>query len=95
MADNKLKRKYRICMMLNEKEFKVLKKFLRKRKIQNKSKFFREVIIKYVIEQLVEYDYPKLFDNLGESETKETNTYSETDTNTQIQEETNPKLFEL
>ncbi len=93
MADNKLKRKYRICTMLNEKELKVLKKFLRKRKIQNKSKFFREVILKYVIEQLVEYDYPKLFEDLDQTSGEKSVSGTENST-TDIQAETNPKLFE-
>ncbi len=80
-------------MMLNEKEFNVLKKFIKKRKIQNKSKFFREVIIKYVIEELVEHDYPKLFENLENTSVDEVQADLDTTAN-DIQTETNPKLFE-
>ncbi len=61
--DDSLKRKYSLCIKLNEKEYKVLQKYFSKYKIKNRSKFIRELILRYIIEHLVEKDYPSLFEN--------------------------------
>lgn len=54
-------RRNRIAFMLNDKEFAVLKRFLSKYKVTNKSKFIREAVMKTVLRRLDE-DYPTLFD---------------------------------
>ena len=56
-----LKRTNRHMFMLNDLEQNALNWYLKKYKIQNKSKFIRETILKQVIVQL-EKDSPTLFD---------------------------------
>lgn len=56
-----LKRTNRHMFMLNDLEQNALNRYLKKYKIQNKSKFIRETILKQVIIQL-EKDSPTLFD---------------------------------
>ncbi|MCQ2350880.1 MAG: hypothetical protein MJ003_02790 [Paludibacteraceae bacterium] len=54
-------RRNRLTVMLNDKEFAMLERFLAKYKVKNKSKFIRESIMKAVMKRLNE-DYPSLFD---------------------------------
>ncbi len=61
MDNNQLKRKYRVCVKFNHKEFKLINSFCKKYNIKNRSKFIREAVIKSIIEKMVEQDYPKLF----------------------------------
>ncbi len=101
-VDESLKRKHSICIKLNAKEYKVLEKYFSKYKVKNRSKFIRELILKYVIEHLVEKDYPSLFESFKYlvDETQE-QTYTETDDenstgeqdDTDIEELPYPKLF--
>lgn len=58
-----LKRTNRHMFMLNDLEQNALNRYLKKYKIQNKSKFIRETILKQVIVQL-EKDSPTLFDQV-------------------------------
>jgi len=61
-----LKRTNRHMFMLNDLEQNALNRYLKKYKIQNKSKFIRETILKQVIIQL-EKDSPTLFDQAENS----------------------------
>jgi hypothetical protein len=61
-----LKRTNRHMFMLNDLEQNALNRYLKKYKIQNKSKFIRETIMKQVIVQL-EKDSPTLFDQVENS----------------------------
>ncbi|MDR0828954.1 MAG: hypothetical protein LBN95_02435 [Prevotellaceae bacterium] len=57
----KLRRTERVAFMLNEEEKKHLDFYLKKTKVNNKSKFLRETIIRHV---LLQFDMvsPTLFD---------------------------------
>lgn len=55
------KRKHRAGFMLNDIEMEAVKAYCKKYKIQNKSKFMRETVLRYVMEQFLE-DYPTLFE---------------------------------
>lgn len=61
-----LKRTNRHMFMLNDLEQNALNRYLKKYRIQNKSKFIRETIMKQVIVQL-EKDSPTLFDQVENS----------------------------
>lgn len=61
MGNNKMQRLHRISFMLNEHEYKVIEKYIKKHKIVNKSNFYRTTLVSHVIRQLEE-DYPLLFD---------------------------------
>ncbi len=97
--DNNLVRKYRICIKFNEKELKVIDKYCKKYNIENRSRFIREAVMKAIIEQMVEQDYPKLFDDITVSEDQdgdveifgEETFEQQTGTDTQIE---HPKLFD-
>ncbi|MBN2164817.1 MAG: hypothetical protein JW717_00925 [Marinilabiliaceae bacterium] len=56
-----LKRKHRAGFMLNDKELEAVDAYCKKYKIDNKSKFMRETVLRYVMEQFLE-DYPTLFE---------------------------------
>lgn len=56
----KLVRKNKITVHLNDKEYNVLKKFIAKYKITNTSKLVRETLFTYILEQF-DKDYPTLF----------------------------------
>jgi hypothetical protein len=60
-SERSLRRKHKVTVSFNEKEMKVIEHFVRKYKINNKSKFFRESIVIAILQKL-EDDYPKLFD---------------------------------
>ena len=47
--------------MLNDDEYKTLQNYMKKYKISNKSRWYRETILSHVIKTL-ELDYPTLFD---------------------------------
>ncbi len=61
MTQNKLNRNRRISFYLNEKEYKVFLKYVKKYKVKNKAKFIRTLVIKHILEQF-DKDYPTLFD---------------------------------
>jgi hypothetical protein len=56
-----LKRKHRAGFMLNDKELEAVDAYCKKYKIENKSKFMRETVIRYVMDQFLS-DYPTLFE---------------------------------
>ncbi|MDL2257247.1 hypothetical protein LJC06_03470 [Bacteroidales bacterium OttesenSCG-928-I14] len=58
--DEKLLRKKRVTIMLNEKELNAMDKHLAKYKITNRSRWFRETLLGHII-RVQEDDYPTLF----------------------------------
>ncbi len=56
----KLVRKHRITFMLNDKEMEAIEKYLSKYRIRNKSRFYRETIVRHILKQM-EKDTPELF----------------------------------
>ncbi len=94
-----LKRKYRFCISLNKKELDLLKKFSKKYSISNKSQLIREALMRYIIDKMVEQDYPTLFEtpDTSEKSTKEQDNTTKTQntiTTTHKQDEPpHPKLF--
>ena len=56
----KTKREHRISFMLNDLEYKAIESHLKKYKIKNKSKWYRNVILAYIW-KVMEEDYPTLF----------------------------------
>jgi hypothetical protein len=56
-----LKRKHRAGFMLNDKEQEAVDAYCKKYKIENKSKFMRETVMRYVMDQFLN-DYPTLFE---------------------------------
>ncbi|GAF03719.1 hypothetical protein [Saccharicrinis fermentans] len=56
-----LRRKHRTSFMLNEKEKEAIESYCKKNKINNKSKFIRETLMRTVIQHFLD-DYPTLFD---------------------------------
>ncbi len=59
----KLPRKHKIGLLLNDKEKKVLDNYCKKYKITNRSKFIRELVVSEILGQL-DKDYPSLFDSI-------------------------------
>lgn len=57
----KLPRIHRVTLMFNDEEHKAIACFIRKYKITNKARWYRETILTHVIKTLVD-DYPTLFD---------------------------------
>lgn len=57
----KMTRNKRLTISLNEKEFRVIERFCEKYRIQNRTKFYRETIIKAILRKFEE-DSPSLFD---------------------------------
>ena len=53
-------RKHRKAIAFNDNEMSVIQHFLKKYKIQNESKFFREAIISAILKK-TEEDHPTLF----------------------------------
>lgn len=47
--------------MLNEKEYELISFYLRKYKISNRSRWFRETIMNHILKNM-EQDYPTLFE---------------------------------
>lgn len=54
-------RQKHMAFSLNEKEYAVINAYIKKYKIENRSRWFRETIITHVLKTL-EQDYPTLFD---------------------------------
>lgn len=51
---------HKVAFMLNEEEQKAVDRYLKKYKITNKSRWYRETIIAHILKSLEE-DYPTLF----------------------------------
>ena len=56
----KLVRKHKITFMLNDREMEAIEKYLSRYRIKNKSRFYRETIVRHILKQL-EQDTPELF----------------------------------
>lgn len=56
----KLVRKHKITFMLNDKEMEAIENYLSRYRIKNKSRFYRETIVRHILKQL-EKDTPELF----------------------------------
>ena len=56
----KLVRKHKITFMLNDKEMEAIEKYLSRYRIKNKSRFYRETIVRHILKQ-IEKDTPELF----------------------------------
>jgi hypothetical protein len=56
-----LKRRHKAGFLLNDKELEAVDAYCKKYKIENKSKFMRETVMRFVMEQFLN-DYPTLFD---------------------------------
>lgn len=56
-----LKREFKISFALNEKEYNMMRQYLGKHKIENQSRWAREVVMGYLW-QKAENNYPSLFD---------------------------------
>jgi len=59
--DKALIRKHKATFLLNDKENDAIETYCKKYKINNKSKFMRETVMRVVMEQFLE-DYPTLFE---------------------------------
>ena len=53
-------RKFKVVFMLNEEENRAIECYLKKYRISNKSRWFRETILSHILRTLEE-DYPTLF----------------------------------
>jgi hypothetical protein len=56
----KLPRKHKISFNLNDKEYRVFVKYLKKYRISNKAEFIRRALFTHILEQF-DKDYPSLF----------------------------------
>ena len=56
----KLVRKHKITFMLNDKEIQAIENYLSRYRIKNKSRFYRETIVRHILKQM-EKDTPELF----------------------------------
>jgi len=56
-----LKRRHKAGFLLNDKELEAVDAYCKKYKIENKSKFMRETVMRFVMDQFLN-DYPTLFD---------------------------------
>ena len=56
----KLVRTHRISFLLNDKELDAVNRYVSRYKVQNKSKFYRETLIRAILKQFDE-DAPTLF----------------------------------
>ena len=56
----KLVRKHKITFMLNDREMEAIEKYLSRYRIKNKSRFYRETIVRHILKQ-IEQDTPELF----------------------------------
>ena len=57
---DKLIRRYRKTILLNEKELSLLNQYCEKYSVKSKSAFIRNVLISHILEQLDD-NYPRLF----------------------------------
>lgn len=53
-------RVHKVTFMLNDEEHKMVKRYLAKYKIINKSRWYRETLLSHILKMLEE-DYPTLF----------------------------------
>ncbi|MEG1545035.1 MAG: hypothetical protein RR382_11015 [Tannerellaceae bacterium] len=53
-------RVHKVSFMLNEEEQSVVNRYMKKYKIENKSRWYRETILSHILKTLEE-DYPTLF----------------------------------
>lgn len=58
---NKLVRIHRITFLLNDKEMDAVNRYVKRYRVQNKSRFYRETLIRAILKQFDE-DAPTLFD---------------------------------
>ena len=65
--DEKLLRKHKLSLALNEHEQKALESYCKKYKISNRSKFMREAIVTTILKQF-DKDYPTLFPELDKQQ---------------------------
>lgn len=56
----KLVRKHKITFMLNDKEMEAIENYLSRYRIKNKSRFYRETIVRHILKQM-EKNTPELF----------------------------------
>lgn len=59
--NNVSKRTHPVSFSLNDKENEVVEAYFKKYRINNKARFFRETIIRSIMERFME-DYPTLFE---------------------------------
>ena len=57
---DKLVRRYRKTILLNEKELSLLNQYCEKYSVKSKSAFIRNVLIAHILEQ-IDDNYPRLF----------------------------------
>jgi metal-responsive CopG/Arc/MetJ family transcriptional regulator len=57
----KMVRKNRITILLNDKEMEAVNRYVKRYRVQNKSRFVRETLIRAILKQFDE-DAPTLFD---------------------------------
>lgn len=57
----KMVRKHRISFLLNDKEMDAVNRYVKRYRVQNKSRFYRETLIRTILKQFDE-DAPTLFD---------------------------------
>lgn len=69
MANNKDKmpRNHRISFTLNEKEYKVFQRYMKKYNVNNKANLIRKALFTHILEQF-DKDYPTLFNNKDNNE---------------------------
>jgi hypothetical protein len=56
-----LVRRHRAGFLLNDKELEAMEAYCKKYKIDNRSKFMREIVMRFVMDKFLS-DYPTLFD---------------------------------
>lgn len=56
-----LVRRHRAGFLLNDKEFEAIEAYCKKYKIDNRSKFMREIVMRFIMDKFLS-DYPTLFD---------------------------------
>ena len=56
-----LKRRHKIGIILNDKELDAIEAYCKKYKVESKSKFMRETVMRFVMDHFLS-DYPTLFD---------------------------------
>ncbi|MBO7160190.1 MAG: hypothetical protein J6V62_01985 [Paludibacteraceae bacterium] len=58
---DKMVRTHRISFLLNDKEMDAVNRYVKRYRVQNKSRFYRETLIRAILKQFDE-DAPTLFD---------------------------------
>lgn len=54
-------REKQVAFSLNDKEYALIEAYIRKYKIENRSRWFRETVISFILKSL-DQDHPTLFD---------------------------------